>query len=71
MAKPAIDIDRLTRDEQLDLLDQLWDSLGRDPVALPLSEEQRRDLDERLDELERDGANGLSWHEALEQIRSK
>jgi putative addiction module component (TIGR02574 family) len=71
MATPAIDIEHLTRDEQLELLDKLWDSLGRDPDALPLSDEQRRDLDVRLDELERDGATGLSWDEAVEQIRSK
>jgi putative addiction module component (TIGR02574 family) len=71
MATQAIDIERLSRDEQLELLDKLWDSLGRDPEALPLSEEQKRDLDQRLDELERDGANGLTWDEALEQIRSK
>ena len=71
MATPAVDVERLTRDEQLELLDKLWDSLGRDPEALPLSEEQKRDLDLRLDELEREGPNGLSWDEALEQIRSK
>jgi putative addiction module component (TIGR02574 family) len=71
MAIPAIDVERLTRDEQLELLDKLWDSLGRDPEALPLSEEQRRDLDVRLDELEQDGASGLSWDEAAGQIRSK
>jgi putative addiction module component (TIGR02574 family) len=71
MVTPTIDIERLTRDEQLELLDKLWDSLGRDPEALPLSSEQRRDLDARLDELERDGAKGVTWDEALEQIRSK
>jgi putative addiction module component (TIGR02574 family) len=71
MATPAIDIEGLTRDEQLELLDKLWESLGRDPAALPLSEEQKRDLDMRLDEFERDGQQGLTWDEAVEQIRSK
>jgi putative addiction module component (TIGR02574 family) len=71
MAIPAIDVERLTRDEQLELLDKLWESLGRDPQALPLSEEQQRDLDVRLDELELNGASGLSWDEAAKQIRSK
>jgi putative addiction module component (TIGR02574 family) len=71
MALPAIDIERLSQEEQLELLDRLWDSLGRDPEALPLSEEQRRDLDVRLDELEREGPDGLTWEEALERIRSK
>jgi len=67
----AIDIERLTRDERLELLDQLWESLDRDPDALPLSDDQKRDLDARLDELERDGGAGVTWEEALEQIRSK
>jgi putative addiction module component (TIGR02574 family) len=71
MGKPAVDMERLTRDEQLDLLDQLWESLGRDPAALPLSEEQRRDLDERLDDLDREGPRGMSWDQALEMIRSR
>jgi putative addiction module component (TIGR02574 family) len=68
---PAIDVERLTRDEQFELLDKLWDSLGRDPEALPLTEEQKRELDRRLDELEREGPTGLTWDEAVEQIRSK
>jgi putative addiction module component (TIGR02574 family) len=69
--QPAVDVERLTRDEQLELLDRLWESLGRDPEALPLSDEQRRGLDQRLDELEREGPAGMSWDEALLDIRSK
>jgi putative addiction module component (TIGR02574 family) len=71
MAARAVDVERLSRDEQLELLDRLWESLGRDPEALPLSDQQRRDLDQRLDELERDGSRGVSWDQALEDIRSK
>jgi hypothetical protein len=36
MGAAALDIGQLSRDEQLDLLDQLWQALGRDPRALPL-----------------------------------
>ena len=71
MSKPALDIERLSERERLELLDQLWESLGRDPEALPLSDEQARDLDQRLDHLESEGAKGVSWDEAVEQIRSK
>ena len=55
MGKVALDIKRLSRDEQLDLLDQLWESLGRDPEAFPLTDSQREELDRRLDELEAEG----------------
>ncbi len=53
------------------VLDRLWETLGRDAEALPLSEEQRRDLDQRLDALEQEGPSGVPWDEAVRQIRSK
>lgn len=56
--------------EKLDLLDRHWEALGRDAEAFPLSQDRRRDLDRRLDELERDGPTGVSWDEAVNQIRS-
>jgi len=71
MGDTAFDIMRLSRDEQLDLLDQLWESLGRDPEALPLSDFQREELDRRLDELDVEGPTGLSWDEVVTQIRSR
>jgi putative addiction module component (TIGR02574 family) len=71
MGKAALDITRLTLDEQLDLLDDLWASLGRDPDALPLSDAQRAELDRRLDELETEGAVGLTWDEVVAQARQR
>lgn len=71
MSKMAVDIERLTRDEQLDLLDRLWESLGRDPEAFPLSEEQKTELDRRLAELEQEGPVGMSWDEAVAEIRAR
>jgi putative addiction module component (TIGR02574 family) len=71
MGNTAFDILRLSRDEQLDLLDQLWETLGRDPEVLPLSDFQREELDRRLDELEAEGPKGLSWDDVVHQIRSR
>lgn len=66
-----MDISRLSRDEQLDLLDQLWESLGRDPEALPLSGSQKEELDRRLDELEAEGPTGLSWDDLVARIQAR
>jgi len=71
MAKAAVDVARLTRDEKLDLLDELWHSLGQDPEALPLTDSQRQELDRRLDELEAEGPVGSSWDEVINRIRSR
>jgi putative addiction module component (TIGR02574 family) len=71
MGKTAVDIKALSRDEQLELLDQLWKSLGRDPEILPLTQAHRRELDGRLDDLEAEGPFGIAWDELVAQIRAR
>lgn len=69
MAMPAIDVDKLTTEERLGLLERLWESLSREPEALPLTSAQRRDLDQRLDELERDGPDLLTSDDVVRAAR--
>ncbi|MEP7119883.1 MAG: addiction module protein [Byssovorax sp.] len=70
MGNPALDLGRLSRDEQLDPLDRLWETLGRNPRAFPLSESQKAELDQRLDDLETEGPVGLTWDEVVAQARA-
>ena len=65
MSQPAIDITALTAEQRLELIGRLWDSLTDEQV--PLSTEERVILDERLDQLERDGSRGVPW----EKLRSR
>ncbi len=58
MAKPTLDIERLSPDERLDLMEQLWESLRKDPSSVPLTDAQREELDRRLDDLEADIRRG-------------
>ncbi len=71
MGNPALDLGRLSRDEQFDLLDQLWEALSRDPKALPSSEPQKAELDRRLDDLEAEGPVGLTWNEVVCKARAR
>ncbi len=71
MGTPALDVSRLSREEQFDLLDQLWEALGRDPKALPLSDTQKAELDRRLDDLETEGPVGLTWDEVVAHARAR
>ena len=64
-----IDINRLSREERLNLIGELWDSLAPTQDELPLSEAQRNELDHRLDEMDRDNALGIPWDQVLKQIR--
>jgi putative addiction module component (TIGR02574 family) len=67
----VLDIDRLTSEEQLQLLEELWEHLSAKPEALPLTEAQRDELDRRLDDLDRDGPSGIPWDEVLRRVRGQ
>ena len=67
----TVDIARLSFEERLRLLDELWESLSRTPEAIPLTEAQREELDRRLDELDHEGPAGIPWQEVLRQIRAR
>ena len=75
MPHPAINLDDLSPDEQLQLLEEIWDRLSEHPADLPLSDAQRADLDRRLDALEQDikagKPLGRPWSEIRERLRSR
>ena len=65
----TIDIAKLSPEERLELLEQLWDSLA--PEAVPMTDAQKEELDRRLDELDREGPAGIPWNEVLDRIRNR
>ena len=65
-----IDITTLNRDEKLQLIESLWDSLSTKPTAILLTNAQREELDRRLDELDRDGPVGIPSEEVLRRLHS-
>ncbi|PYQ16133.1 MAG: hypothetical protein DMF80_05875 [Acidobacteria bacterium] len=75
MAQSDIDLGTLSPEEQLGLLDQLWERLGRNQDLFPrLTEPQLHEIDARSDELDRDVAagrpSGIPWDEVLRRIKS-
>lgn len=61
----------LSAAERLELIEELWNSLTEDEVAISLTEEQRTDLEQRLAEADSDPAGGSPWEEVRERIRSR
>ncbi len=61
-----IDIEKLTPDQRLDLIGELWDSLDHSPIVL--EEDVRALLDERIAEMERDPSGGVSLDEVLADL---
>jgi putative addiction module component (TIGR02574 family) len=71
MGRPNIDISDLTTDERLALIEELWDSVAASPGELSLTDEQRTELDRRLDEMDRDDTLGGPWDAAINAIRDR
>ncbi len=71
MTSSRVDVHKLTRQERLDLLGELWDSLAADAEQVPLTAAQREDLDRRLDDLERNPGETIPWQEVLDRIRGR
>ena len=66
--KPLLDLSKLTTDQKLDLLEQLWDSLDKD--ALPqLSQAERDENYRRLADYDNGKVRGLAWEAARKQIQ--
>ena len=71
MAKLELDINKLSPEERLDLIGELWDSLSADPAKIPLTNAQAKELDRRLDEMDKDSTLGIPWETVLAQIRER
>jgi putative addiction module component (TIGR02574 family) len=58
VTKPSVKIQSLSRDERLDLLERLWESLSATPDDVALTKDQQAELDRRSDALDRGVAKG-------------
>ncbi len=54
--------------ERLRLVEDLWDSIAEVPDAVKLSEEQRKELDERLEQFHQNPEAGSSWEDVKDRI---
>ena len=71
-AEPIIETFRkLSASEKIRLVQQLWDEIAEEAARLPLTESQRRLLDERIDEHEANPGDVEPWEEARDDILRK
>jgi putative addiction module component (TIGR02574 family) len=67
----TIDISKLTVEERLQLMDEIWDSLSNKPEAFPLTAAQEAELDRRLDEIDQGDDSGIPLEDFVQKIRNK
>ncbi len=64
----ANDLLSLPVTERLRLVEDIWDSIAAVPEAVELTDVQRRELDERLEQYHQDPDAGSPWSEVKERL---
>jgi putative addiction module component (TIGR02574 family) len=54
--------------ERLQLIEDIWESIASQPADVPVTPEQRKELDKRLANFERDPAPGEKWDDVKSRI---
>jgi putative addiction module component (TIGR02574 family) len=60
---------KLTPAERIDLVQDLWDSIAQHDLP-PLGEEEKKELERRLEEHRRDPSAAITWDEFKAQLAS-
>ncbi len=47
--------------ERLQIVEDIWDSIGKTPEELPLSEDEKLELDKRLESYRQNPDEGIEW----------
>ena len=64
------DIKKLSVAERILLVEDIWDSISTSGEELPITDEQKKELDSRLEAYKKNPDEGKSWKEVKDNIRS-
>ena len=65
------DILNLSVSERIQLVEDIWDSIVEIPEAVILTDDQKMDLDNRLDAYHRKSTESSPWEEVRERIQKR
>ena len=71
MVTKTADILELSVAERLQIVEDIWDSIASVPDAVALSEDQKDELDRRLEAYHLNPDAGSPWTEVRERIRNR
>jgi putative addiction module component (TIGR02574 family) len=64
-------IQDLSLSDRIKLVEDIWDSIADEQVVLPLTQEQRKELDERMNAYQVTGDPGTPALEVIAEIRNR
>jgi putative addiction module component (TIGR02574 family) len=67
---PPPGFDDLSVEEQIEYVQALWDHIAVQPERVPVPDWHREELDRRLDDLEKNPNDSVSWEDLKARLRS-
>lgn len=64
-------IKKLSVSERILIVEEIWDSIALSNEQLPVTDEQKHDLDQRLADYKKNPDDGDSWSAVKKRIESK
>jgi len=65
------EFDAASEDQRIAFVQELWDRIAQDPERVPVPDNHRRILDERLDAYRANPQTGRPWTEVREELLTK
>ncbi|HYX71293.1 MAG TPA: addiction module protein, partial [Nitrososphaera sp.] len=69
MSAELKDILELSVAERIQLVEDIWDSIAAVPETLALTDDERQELDRRLEAYAENPDEGISWNELKKKVR--
>ena len=64
-------IKKLSVEERISIVEDIWDSIVESNEKYPLTEEQKKELEKRLKAYKKDPEGGKTWEEVKKNIQSQ
>jgi len=71
MSTRTAEILELSVAERIQIVEDIWDSIAAVPEAVPLTQEQKKELDRRLEAYHLNPDAGSPWAEVQKRIRDR
>lgn len=57
--------------EKIRIVEEIWDSIAKNPDSLPLTDEERLELDKRLQKYRENPTEGIEWNQLKTRLGKK
>ena len=65
------EIAQMSVEERIELIGSIWDTVVDSPEEIPMTPEEREELDRRIEEFEKSPKEGIRWQDLKAILRSR